>query len=229
VDLALCDRTVLLGVGTGRLCGAISQACLEEGANVAIAASNPSDVEQIRAPLTKRFGLRVRAVADGFVSADVMNLTLAELDRWAPPVTGVVCMWSEAYRQADPRGVGPAAGIAVALRTMSSLRSLLFLYPVPPRHDERQATDSTAIGLLERPISTWSRFAGSERRVNLLCLPGEMSGPQWLHGSRRSQSGSASRQTIDRAFAAWVAFLVSPASSLFSARVLPFEQTGLSL
>src|SRR5690606_29087417 len=91
MDLQLVDKTIFVAGGSRGIGLGIVEACLDEGARVAITARGAKALEVTRAELAGRYGEdRVRAFVGDMTDSAVINRLLAETEDAFGPIWGAV-------------------------------------------------------------------------------------------------------------------------------------------
>jgi hypothetical protein len=228
VNINLENTTILLDVGAGNICCAIAEACLREGANVVVLAGENGDWSDVRDNMAKSHRLRMRGVNGELASIDAANAMMDDVERWAQPVSAFVTRWHDVVGKLPLRTSGRPEVITRALIARTDIRtSILFLDP-ETQWDDRDATESTDRCILEDFVKRWSGLAGGGRRINLICLGGNIEEHQCIENNIVTILGwNTNSKIAEEHLGMIVAFVLSPAAGLFSDCVLPFMGAGV--
>lgn len=252
MDLGLQDKVVFVAGGSRGIGLGIAQACLAEGAKVALTARSAEALETTRQSLAARFGAdRVWAAAGDMRKTDVIESTLDEAEAALGPLWGAVANvglyetppgfevddanWDAAFGQ----NLDSAFRLArSALRRMTPRRegALVFISSIAGLGALGTAlTYGTAKAAMNHMAKELARTAGpSNVRVNAIA-PGNIifPGGGWDERSTGPRADAwarwikrevpLNRYGAPEEIGAVAAFLLSPAASFITGAVIPVD------
>jgi hypothetical protein len=169
MDLGLRDRSIWLVLGRSPIAWSLAEACLEEGAYVALLGEDGADRPKQRAALTARFGFRFR-VAGRADHPSLLRASSAELLLWGGRPAAIVALCAD---------LGPDSDIAsdwIAFLSSSAAMlqpggGLVLIKPDLRLSDEDGRIATVGLAVIEEERRLWQALAPSSARVSAVVVP----------------------------------------------------------